>query len=294
MIIKAKLIHKGNRLFIRILLVLSYIAWSIRFRVGPWKYFQLNANYFNEHRDIFSKLDMDLLIPQSWRLTQIVDQANAKPDAYPVFIKPEWGQNSQGVCRVDNLEELNQHRQQRIKNSPRYLLQAAAKGRREFEIFYIPGIKENESSAIISVTETCNRSDDKMPVNGINNKDTYYQSCMPQLNKDQIKKIETLFGNIGDFRIARYCARADSLEALLNGEFSIVEINVYVPMPLILLVENLSLKEKLKFVFSSMRQLVLVTKEIPASQVVKSVFFKKLQSARLLKASAKMGIINED
>ena len=271
----------------RILLVLSYITWSFRFRIGPWKYFQLNANYFNEDLELFSKLDMDLQIPEKWRLAQFVDQTDRLPESFPVFIKPEWGQNSQGIVRADNEEQLNQHRQQRQKNGPRYLIQAAAQGQREFEIFYIPGAQTNQSSAIISITETCNRSNDVMPINGINNRDTSYRSCMSELNAQQIEKIEHIFGCIGDFKIARYCARADSLQALLDEQFSIVEINIYVPMPLILLVKNISFKEKVNFIFSTMRQLALVTKDIPASQAVKSVFFKKLQSARLLKANAK-------
>lgn len=274
-------------MLIRILLVLSYIAWCFRFRIAPWKYFQLNANYFNEDLDLFSKLDMDALIPSQWRLPQFADQAGLFPESYPVFIKPEWGQNSQGIVRADNEQQLIKHRQTRQKNSPRYLIQAAAKGQREFEIFYIPGAKTDRSSAIISITETCNSSGDKMPINGINNADTSYQSCMSQLSEQQVKKIELIFSSIGDFRIARYCARADSLEALLDEQFSIVEINVYVPMPLTLLVNRISFKSKLKFVFLSMKQLALVTKDIPDSQVVKSIFFKKLQSAHVLKTSAK-------
>ena len=271
----------------RILLVLSYITWCFRFRIGPWKYFQLNANYFNEDLELFSKLDMDLQIPEKWRLAQFVDQTDRLPESFPVFIKPEWGQNSQGIVRADNEQQLNQHRQQRQKNGPRYLIQAAAQGQREFEIFYIPGAQTDQSSAIISITETCNSSNDAMPINGINNKDTSYRSCMSELNAQQIEKIEHIFGCIGDFKIARYCARADSLQALLDEQFSIVEINIYVPMPLILLVKSIGFKEKVNFIFSTMRQLALVTKDIPTSQTVKSVFFKKLQSARLLKANAK-------
>lgn len=278
-------------MLIRILLVLSYIVWCCRFLIAPWKYFQLNANYFNEHRHLFSKLDMDLLIPEKWRLTQFVDQGSGQghkqPEQFPVFLKPEWGQNSQGVCRIDSLQALQEHRKQRAANGPRYLIQAAAKAKREFEIFYIPGAKSNQSTAIISVTETCNNSDDEMPVNGIYNQNTYYQSCMSLLSTEQIQKIEAMFASIGPFRIARYCARADSLEALLEEQFSIVEINVYVPMPLILLTPDMSFKAQLKFVFSSMKQLALVTKDIPASQAVKSVFFQKLQCARLLKSITK-------
>lgn len=271
----------------RILLVLFYILWCCRFLIAPWKYFQLNANYFNQRKHIFSKLDMDKLIPEKWRLKQFIDQEDTDPEQFPVFLKPEWGQNSQGVCRIDTLGELQQHRAKRSKNGPRYLIQAAAKGRREFEIFYIPGASTNNSSAIISVSETCNNSDETMPVNGINNSNTYYLSCMADLSAQQIEKIELLFTNIGSFKIARYCARSDSLASLLAGDFSIVEINIYVPMPLILLTQKMTFKSKLKFIISSMKQLALVTKDIPANQVVKSIFFQKLHSARLLKSSTK-------
>jgi len=230
---------------------------------------------------------MDALIPSQWRLTQCADHQNLQPEHYPVFIKPEWGQNSQGIVRADNEQQLIEHRQARLKDGPRYLIQSAAKGQREFEIFYVPGAQSDQSSAIISITETCNSSDDAMPINGINNKHTSYRSCMPVLSEQQLEKLEHIFGSIGDFKIARYCARADSLTALLEQDFSIVEINIYVPMPLILLAKGISFSNKIKFVLATMRQLALVTKDIPASQAVKSVFFKKLTSARLLKAVAK-------
>lgn len=230
---------------------------------------------------------MDSLIPEQWRLQQFIDQGDIAPEQFPVFLKPEWGQNSQGVCRIDSIEQLQQHRAKRNPKGPRYLIQAAAKGKREFEVFYIPGASTNNSSAIISVSETCNNSDEDMPVNGINNNHTYYRSCMPELSIQKTHKIEQLLSNIGSFKIARYCARADSLDALLAGNFSIVEINIYVPMPLILLTKDMSFSSKFKFIVSSMKQLALVTKDIPANQVVKPIFFQKLHSARLLKSSTK-------
>jgi len=267
------------------MLVLSYLAWCCRFCIKPWKYFQLNANYFNEKLGLFSKLEMDALIPKQWRLSQCVDHVDLEPEQYPVFIKPEWGQNSQGIVRADNLQQLQEHRQQRPKKGPRYLLQVAAKGQREFEIFYIPSVKADNMPAIISVVETCNSSGDSMPINGINNRHTYYQSRMSELSETQLKKIEAIFSNIGHFRIARYCARAESLQALLDQQFSMVEINIYVPMPLILLVKDISLKAKMTFIVKSMKQLVLVTKSIPSSQPFKPIFFKKLQMVRFLKTN---------
>lgn len=280
-------------MLIRILLVLSYIFWCCRLRAAPWKYFQLNANYFNEQKRLFSKLDMDRQIPACWRLKQYIDQADVEPKHYPMFVKPEWGQNSQGVQRVDNLQQLQQHRLQRSAEGPRYLLQEAAKGTREFEIFFIPAAQSVTSSAIVSVTETANSGDEQLPVNGIYNQQTYYLSCMAELSEADIQAIQAQFTSIGQFKIARYCARADSLQALVAGQFSIVEINVYVPMPLMLLADNVAFTSKLKFLFRAMKQLALVTKDIPKNQVIKSVFLQKLQCSRLLKAALKMSYHHE-
>ena len=224
---------------------------------------------------------MDARIPKQWRLQQFMDFSVRDPESYPVFVKPEWGQNSQGITRVDNLHELQLQRQQRLTRTPFYLIQQAAPGKREFEIFIIPKADDLNQFALFSITETCNRSGDKLPVNGIYNKDSYYQQC--HLSMQRKEKIWAHLKQIGPFRISRYAVRADSLEQLINGQFHIVEINLFVPMPLILLVQEVSMLQKMKFIQSSMKLLVAVTKTIPETQPVKAVFFKKLQSAQLLR-----------
>ncbi len=277
-------------MLIRILLVASYILHCIRLRVGPWKYFQLNAPYFNDQRNLFSKLDMDQRIPKQWRLEQFMDFGQRDPDSYPVFVKPEWGQNSQGIIRADNLQQLNSHRQARTTRHPFYLIQSAAPGKREFEIFVIAQSENIEQVALFSITETCNSGDDPLPINGIYNQTSYYQDLAGQLSKEQQTKIWSHLKRCGQFRIARYGVRADSLASLIAGHFHIIEINLFVPMPLLLLVEELQTWQKIKFVLTAMQQLAAVTKTIPATQTVKAVFFKKLKCAHLLKAITKSEI----
>ena len=62
-------------MLIRLSLIFSYIFYCIRLGVAPWRYFQLNAPYFNEQRNLFSKLDMDKVFTaisngaaQSWQM----------------------------------------------------------------------------------------------------------------------------------------------------------------------------------------------------------------------------------
>jgi len=255
--------------------------------VAPWRYFQLNAPYFNEQRNLFSKLDMDKRIPKQWLLEQFMDLGARDPSSYPVFIKPEWGQNSQGVVRVDNLLQLNALRQLRTERHPFYLIQQAAPEKREFELFMIPDEHDLQQCSILSVTETGNRSNEPLPVNGIYNKDSFYKNCASSLTQEQLTAIWGHLKQMGNYRIARYGVRAESLDDLVAGKFHVVEINLYVPMPLLLLVQDLSFTEKLQFIKRAMKQLVLVTKSIPDSQQSKSVFFKKLRIANRLKSIKK-------
>lgn len=227
---------------------------------------------------------MDKRIPKQWLLEQFMDLGARDPSHYPVFIKPEWGQNSQGVVRVDNLLQLNALRQQRTSRHPFYLIQQAAPEKREFELFMIPDEHDLQKFSVLSVTETGNRSAEALPVNGIYNEDSYYQNCAPRLTEAQLLAIWGHLKKMGNYRIARYGVRADSLEDLIAGKFHVVEVNLYVPMPLLLLVEDFSLIKKLQFIKSAMKQLVFVTKTIPESQLSKSVFFKKLRIASRLKS----------
>lgn len=285
-------------MIIRLLLIVSYIFYCLKLQVRPQKYFQLNAFYFNEQRNIFSKLDIDQLIPERWRLKQYIDVGNLAPEHYPVFVKPEWGQNSYGISRADNPEELASIRVNRGDIRVNYLIQEAASGSREFEIFIIPSKEttdetNSERPAILSITETVNSSDELFPINGIYNDTTSYQDLTDQLDTTQTIMLWQHLKQIGEFRISRFGLRADSIEALVNGDFQVIEVNLFLPMPLVLLSEGLSRKEKFRFVLNSMQQLAKVTKTIPTTQVDKPVFFKKLKLSRTLKLTNSIGTHHE-
>ncbi len=278
---------------IRLLLIFSYIFFCLRLRVTPRKYFQLNAPYFNERRGIFSKLDIDRLIPDNWQLKQFLDIGNKYPSHYPVFVKPEWGQNSHGIHRADSAGELDNIRLNRDDTKLNHLIQEAAPGNREFEIFIIHSNKSADQPDIISITETTNSSDDPFPINGIYNKTTHYKDITSQLSLEQQQLLWQHLKQISPFHIARYCLRASAIETMLKGEFHIVEINLFLPMPLTLITDNTHWKEKIKFCLQCMRHLAQATKAIPASQPHKSVFFKKLKLSHTLKLANKMRSYNE-
>lgn len=263
-------------MMIRILLVASYIVSCVRLKVMPWHYFQLNAGYFNKRKGIYSKQDINDLIPEKWHLQQWIDSGDKQPESYPVFVKPEWGQNSQGIRRADNIDELGVIRSQRVAGQSQYLIQEAAQGKIEYEIFLIPSDKAQDQYAMLSVTQVVNHSTDKFPINGIYNKQTEYQDVTAQLSKEKLEVLWRNLKTVGHFRISRFGVRADSLDKLINGQFKVIEINLFLPMPLVLLTKNTSLKRKLSLAIQCTWLLAKITRTIPEEQNEPFLFFKKL------------------
>jgi len=262
-------------------------------RIKPWHYFRLNEDYFNQSKGLFSKLDIDKLIPSQWLLPQWVDEASREPSRYPVFVKPEWGQNSKGIGRADNLAQLHALRLVRDKSSMQYLVQDAAVGDIEFELFSIADHLDQSQSAVLSLTQVSNSGDERYPVNGIYNQQTSYGDLTPQLTHSQREKLTRMISQIGEFKICRVGLRADSLAALVNGDFQVIEINLFVPMPLVLLSHNTRWLDKLRFVFTAMVALAKVTKRVDTTKPAKAIFFQKLGLMRRAKDTTGSEISNE-
>ena len=277
----------------RVSQVLTYILFCVVQRAAPWKYFQLNADYFNEELGIYSKLETDKLIPKRWRLPQVLDTSSVKPLHFPVFVKPEWGQNSFGVQRANNQQELDELRADRKQTSSNYLVQQAARGKREFEVFIIPSTNNTRQPAVLSVTETLNHSGDPYPINGIYNQATSYKNLTKQLTVTQRNRIWEHLSQVGDFRLSRVGLRADSIDGVINGDFKIIEINLLYPMPLVVLADNCTRRDKIHFSVRAMWFLAAITKTIPASQPHKSIFVKKLSFGHPMRLFSKMSTNNE-
>ncbi|WP_194842472.1 hypothetical protein [Endozoicomonas sp. OPT23] len=260
----------------RSLLVLTYIWHCIRLAAKPWKFFQLNAGYFNNTKGIFSKLDMDQRIPARWKLAQYRDNGQVVPENFPVFLKPEWGQNSAGVVRADNIQALHENRASREGDDQPYLIQESARGSREFEVYLILSDTNKDQFATLSITEVTNTSGDDLPVNGIYNKQTCYQDISGSFSADQLQKLWSHLKQVGQFRTARFGIRADNLNELVSGEFKIFEINLFLPMPLALVSSNVTRLEKLAMVCRLTKQLAAVTRTLPEQRKVRSIFFRKL------------------
>ncbi len=264
--------------FPRISLVFWYLWACLRHRALPWNYFQLNSMFFNAEKGIFSKLEMDSLIPPCWRLSQFYYDPDQPPERYPVFIKPEWGQNANGVIRADNKNEYLAFKDIATGTDMPFIVQDAARGKKEFEVYYLRCPDNSDDYSFLSITEVTNTCQKSLPINSIHNPCTGYVDITSRFCDKELQTIWFCLKKIGGFRMARVGLKADNIEALFKKEFRIVEINIFLPMPLILLAENVNQREKKKIIKTTMSLAAKLVKNIPKDETGETIFFQKIKA----------------
>ena len=260
----------------RYLMMFWFIYYCVKHGVNPWWFFQLNAGYFNKSKGIYSKYDINLLIPHQWRLNQIFHDNVYTPTEFPVFVKPEWGQNSYGIYRADSQSHFSQIKEIVADKNLSYLIQEAAKEPREFEVYYIRDVDSPNDLAVLTITEVKNRYDSRFPINGVHNKATYYRDRTMDFSAEELDSIWQNLKKIGQFRMARVGIKTQSEVDLVAGYFHIVEINLFTPMPLNLLDPAKTWSEKTIFIKKAMAYLMKNAKDVSISNVMENIFFRKL------------------
>lgn len=255
-------------------LISHYILWSIRLGIPPWYYFQINAEWYNKQKGFYSKIDMDERIPKKWRLRQHYLDKNIIPDEFPVFLKPEWGQNSNGIIRVDDKQAFLNF--DPTSGKIPYILQYAAHEEKEYEIFYIRDADNKAQLATLNITRSINHSDERYPINGIHNANMVYRDITQDFCEKELEVLQLHLQELPPFRIARVGLRANSKADLLLGLFHIIEINLFAPFPIHLLDNNISKKIKHTFIKDNMRHLVRLSSTIPKKHFNRFVFFRKI------------------
>ena len=234
--------------------------------------------FFNKEKGIFSKLDMDTIIPHRWRLEQYYYDPDHPPKAYPVFIKPEWGQNSNGIIRANNENEYRGFQGvSKTQNMP-FIVQDAASGEKEFEIYYLRSPDNHDNYDFLSVTEVTNTCLKSHPINSIHNPCTGYVDITKTLSAKGLQTIWSLLRNIGEFRVARIGLKANNIKEIFNKKFYIIEINLFLPMPLVLLAENVDSCEKKKIIKLTMLLAAKLVKKIPKNETGENIFLKKTKA----------------
>jgi len=264
--------------YLRLSLFFRYLLACMRYRAIPWNYFQLNNRYFNKKKGIFSKLEIDALIPRQLRLKQAYYDPDTLPERYPVFIKPEWGQNSNGIVCVNCQKEYKAFEDVARASDMPFIVQEACPGKKEIEIYYLRLPGANDKYAFLSITEVTNSCKKGYPINSIHDPCTGYVDITSTFCAEELQIIWRFLHNIGNFRMARVGLKVDNIQKLLQGDFHIVEINLFLPMPLVLFAENVDLHKKKKIITKTMSLAAQLVKQIPRDETGERIFFRKLKA----------------
>ncbi len=254
-------------------LISCYIFWTLRHGIPPWYFFQLNSAYFNSEKGVYSKIEIDNLIPAQWRVAQGYLNIENKPDSYPVFLKPEWGQNSYGIQVVKNQEAFEEACETLKNNKITYIVQALAKGKKEFEIFYIQDPDHLDDFESFSITEVINNEED-FPINAVNNENTRYKDRTQDFSQEELQTLKSHVKSLPHFRIARIAVKTNDKESLLSAKFDIIEINLFAPMPLHLLDSDHSTQFRNKFIIKNMKQLAIISGKASKKDFKPFLFYK--------------------
>lgn len=217
---------------------------------------------------------MDAHIPLKWRLVQDYLDKNSPPSEFPVFLKPEWGQNSNGVVRIDNKTDFLKFDESKSKTP--YIIQQAAPELQEYEIFYIRDADNQQDLIELTITQSINHSDEVYPINSIHNPQVVYQNRTLDFSVNELKQIKQHLQELPQFRISRIGLRANSKADLIKGLFHIIEVNLFAPFPINLLDKETSDKAKHIFIKNNMYHLVRVSNTTPRKYFNRFVFFKKI------------------
>jgi len=261
------------------LIVCIYILCCLRLRTAPWKYFQINARHFSKDKGIFSKLNIDNMIPERWKLRQERLGESYTPAQFPIFVKPEWGQNAQGITRADDADSFNAIRQQLNGSATRYIAQDGAPERREFEIYTVFPTASRDHCELITVTESINHSH-AYPINSIYNENTHYHDITDQFDAQQLHALSKHTQEIGQFGHSRLSIRANTLQDLVEGRFHVIELNLFLPMPINLLDNNISVMKRLQFIGRCSYALARATQAIDSRQKSEPIFTRMMLYGR--------------
>ncbi len=268
---------------VRISMISRYIWKCLLKGTNPWKYFQLNAEYFNEEKGIFSKVEIDQHIPEKWRLKLWELPKSGDPSSwkseilsrfdFPFFLKPEWGQNSHGIFRINSESDLDKALQSIDTGIIPYFCQAAGTGSKEIDIFFIRSPENPRQLSMLSLTESQHAQGEKFPILSILN-DTKYQDLTPLLSNEQQQELSKICTSIGKFNMGRIGTKCDSLEELCNGNFKIIEINIYLPLPISLCDPNMSDEDQEFFLEAFTEELATAASKLPKKKH-KNIFWNK-------------------
>jgi len=140
-------------------------------------------------------------------------------------------------------------------------------------VFSIRHNTERDKAAVFTVTEALNDTELK-PVNSVKNSSTRYVEITQQFDTQQLQQLWLMVNDLGEYNISRASLSANSIEELLKGKFQVIEVNLFLPMPINLLDQKHTAKSIFNTVREYMMCLAKVTRDRDKILPEKHIFIK--------------------
>lgn len=265
-------------------LTARYLLNCVRFGVIPWRYFYMNEHAFSVEKKLFSKIEIERSIPKKWLLKSFVlDFEKQRTDqlvqhilrhfSFPVFLKPEWGQQSYGVVRIDTAKQLKTMLRKIKVSGIVYFCQQAAPQKTEYDLFFVRNSADPKTSSVFTVTVLEHQEHHPYPVHSVRNKKSIYRDITRKFSSTELKVLQKMMMSLAKLNFARVAVRANSEQDLVKGNFSVIEINMFNPMPINLYDQSITRKEKLAFMDHCSQELVKSIKnfvKMPQQPILRS------------------------
>lgn len=262
----------------RLQITLFFIYYCLKIRTNPWAFFQIHAHFFDVEKWIFSKYDIEQAIPEQWRLGSYrVNNSDTTESILqhfelPLFWKPEWGQNAHGISYIESKNELKIFLKKSRWSDVGYVIQEACDYAKEYEICFSKDPDNLDTIVIHSLVEAENM--DGVHISSIH-AETRYKEVLHEIDMAQCETIAEHIESMWDLFVGRVGMRANSLQDIVDGNFKVFEINIFIPMPLKLLAYNVDQSQKDIFLHKWTQTLAGLTKQRP-KHAYREVFLRKI------------------
>ena len=173
---------------LRLYTIYKYFQLSIKHKSSFLNLLNLNYKYLEIKKGIYSKHKLNQIIPNKIKLnSQTLTNFKINPKInYPIILKPDWGESSLSIFKINNTQELNNIIKQKNIIITNYFVQEFDNTDIEYDILFIKNIQTNKLE-ISEITTVSTQNKDK--ITGIYN-NSIYQTITKQFTPLELIQIK--------------------------------------------------------------------------------------------------------
>ena len=215
---------------LRLYTIYKYFQLSIKHKSSFLNLLNLNYKYLEIKKGIYSKHKLNQIIPNTIKLnSQTLTNFKINPKInYPIILKPDWGESSLSIFKINNSEELNKIIKEKNIIITNYFIQEFDNTAIEYDILFIKNIQTNKLE-ISEITTVSTQNKDK--ITGIYN-NSIYQTITKQFTPLELIQIKNNLNWLNTkFNVGKITLKANSKQDLLKNLVKVIEINILFPLP---------------------------------------------------------------